>query len=82
MVNTMPRVSKEDAGRAKMLQAIASGKLTPLKAIKLHCLDCVCYDRNEVKECGNVDCPLHAFRFGRSPRRKGRADRKGKEVGT
>lgn len=77
----MARISKEEAGRAKVLQEIASGKLTPLKAIKLHCLDCVCYDRNEVAQCANVNCPLHAFRFGRNPRHKGRADRVGKEIG-
>ena len=63
----MARMSKEEAGRAKMLQEIASGKLTPLKAIKLNCLDCVCYDRNEVAKCPSVNCPLHAFRFGRNP---------------
>lgn len=77
----MARMSKEEAGRNKMLQTIASGRLTPLQAIKLNCLDCVCYDKNEVKMCGNVGCPLHAFRFGRNPRHKGRVDRKGKEVG-
>lgn len=80
MIDTA-RQSREELGRAKMLKEIASGKLTPLKAIKLHCLDCVCYDRNEVTKCGNVDCPLHEFRFGRNPRHKGRVDRKGKEVG-
>ena len=78
----MARMSKEEAGRANMLQEIASGKLTPLKAIRLNCLDCVCYDRNEVAKCPNVNCPLHAFRFGRNPRHKGRTDRVGKKVGT
>lgn len=77
----MAKKSKEELLRMKMIQDTESGKLTPLRAIKWHCLDCVCYDRNEVKMCENVNCPLHAFRFGRNPRHKGREDRKGKEVG-
>lgn len=65
----MARMSKEEATRNRMLKAIESGKLTPLKAIRWHCLDCVCYQKDEVRLCDSTDCPLHKFRFGKNPNR-------------
>jgi hypothetical protein len=50
--------------------------LSPLKRIKLHCLDCV-ETRQEVKNCtGKLLseerlCYLHPYRFGHNPKRKG-----------
>jgi len=43
---------------------------TPLKAIRAKCLDCVCFQREEVRLCPSEDCPLHPFRFGKNPFRK------------
>lgn len=43
---------------------------SPLKAIRAKCLDCCCEQSNEVKLCPASDCPLHPFRFGKSPFRK------------
>jgi hypothetical protein len=44
-------------------------KLTPLRAIRKWCLECVGNSSNEVKACtGNLNatpCPLWNFRFGR-----------------
>lgn len=46
-------------------------RITPLKAIRLKCLDCSCGSPKEVKQCTAEGCPLHPFRFGRNPRRLG-----------
>lgn len=65
----MTKQSKEEKARLRMIKAVEGGKLTPLKAIRWHCLDCVCYSPDEVRLCGNVECPLHKFRFGKNPSR-------------
>ena len=57
---------------------------TPLRAIRLKCLDCCSGSKYEVRVCGEKDieagepyppqedlCPLHPFRFGRNPNREG-----------
>ena len=46
--------------------------MTPLKAIRLKCLDCVCFQINEVRLCPSTDCPLHPYRFGKNPFTKGK----------
>lgn len=43
--------------------------MTPLKAIKLKCLDCCMGQRNEVKLCTITDCSLYPFRNGHKPKR-------------
>jgi hypothetical protein len=45
-------------------------KLSPLKAIRLKCLDCSGDSANEVKLCPCRDCELYPFRFGKNPYRK------------
>lgn len=35
--------------------------LEPLDAIRAKCLDCCCYDMNEVKQCDLTTCPLNRF---------------------
>ena len=45
--------------------------VTPLRAIRLKCLDCSAGQPSEVRECPVTDCPLYPFRFGRNPNRKG-----------
>ena len=42
---------------------------SPIKAIKAKCLDCCCGQREEVKLCPAVDCPLYPFRLGKNPNR-------------
>jgi len=42
-------------------------KLTPLQAIRRKCLDCMCFQPNEVKLCPSEDCLLFPYRFGRNP---------------
>ena len=40
---------------------------TPMKAIRLKCLDCCVGSMNEVKLCSVSSCPLYAYRFGHRP---------------
>ena len=46
-------------------------KLTPLKAIKNHCLECSGYEKKQVRECVIKDCVLYEYRQGKNPNRKG-----------
>jgi len=41
---------------------------SPMKAIRVRCLECVGYVSDEVKNCTAPDCPLYLFRLGRSVR--------------
>lgn len=42
-------------------------RISPLKAIRLKCLDCSGGSFNEVKLCPVEKCPLYPFREGRNP---------------
>ena len=42
--------------------------LTPMKAIRAKCLDCVCGSPYEVRKCTCEDCPLYVYRLGHRPR--------------
>ena len=42
-------------------------RISPLKAIRLKCLDCCCGSSNEVKLCTAERCPLYVFREGKNP---------------
>ena len=46
--------------------------LTPLRAILAKCLECSAGSPKEVRECVMLDCPLYAYRMGKSPNRKPR----------
>lgn len=43
--------------------------ISPMKAIRLKCLDCCCNSPYEVKLCPSVDCPIYPFRLGKNPYR-------------
>jgi len=45
--------------------------LTPVKAIRLHCLECMGWEVTEVRKCTRPTCPLFPFRLGKNPGRKG-----------
>ena len=53
--------------------------LTPMKAIRAKCLDCCCWNPNEVKLCPIRDCPLYPYRDGHNPKRKGMGNMSGLE---
>ena len=42
-------------------------RISPMKAIRLKCLDCSCGSSNEVKLCTVSRCPLYPFREGHNP---------------
>ena len=44
-------------------------KITPMKAIRMKCLDCCMDQVKEVRLCSAKDCPLHPFRLGKNPYR-------------
>lgn len=46
-------------------------KITPLRAIKKHCLECSGYEKKHVRECEIKDCVLYSYRQGTNPNRKG-----------
>ena len=54
-------------------------RLTPMKAIRAKCLDCCCFNANEVRMCPIRDCPLYEYRFGHNPARKGKGNPSGLE---
>ena len=44
--------------------------ITAIKAIRLHCLECLGNSYLEVEKCSRPKCPLWPFRFGTNPRIK------------
>jgi len=43
------------------------GKLTPIKAIRVKCMDCCCGQAKEVRECELKNCSLWPYRMGKRP---------------
>ena len=41
---------------------------TPMRAIRLKCLDCMCGSSTEVRRCPLTDCPLFPYRQGHRPK--------------
>ncbi len=39
--------------------------LTPVRAIRLRCLDCSCHQVKEVRDCDIETCPLYEYRMGK-----------------
>ena len=54
----------------KSLAQAGLPKTTPLKAIRAKCLDCVCNQYSEVRNCISLDCDLWPFRMGSNPYQK------------
>jgi hypothetical protein len=46
-------------------------RISPLKAIRLKCLECCSGSWLQVKNCKASDCCLWEFRFGKNPHKKG-----------
>lgn len=53
--------------------------LTPIKAIRAKCVDCMCGQAAEVRLCPCEDCPLYPYRMGHNPNRKGVGGKKSEE---
>jgi hypothetical protein len=45
-------------------------QLTPLKAIRLNCIECMGHQQSLVIDCTDSLCPLYPFRTGKSARRR------------
>jgi len=42
--------------------------MTPIKAIREHCIDCCGGSRKEVRLCTAAACALHPYRMGHRPK--------------
>lgn len=40
---------------------------TPIKAIRMKCLDCCSGQNKEIRLCTVINCPIYPYRFGRRP---------------
>lgn len=56
-------------------------RLSPLKAIRMRCLDRCAGQRRRVARCENADCPLYPFLTGKNPARAGIGPRLSSNVG-
>ena len=45
--------------------------LTPIKAIRLHCIECMGFQVGEIEGCTAPLCPLFPYRMGNNPSLKG-----------
>lgn len=52
-------------------------RLSPTKAIRAFCLECMGGSRKEVAGCESRGCPLRPYRFGKNPARAGIGGRPG-----
>lgn len=43
-------------------------KVTPIKAIRIHCLSCSGGSYRGVKDCNIPECSLYPYRFGKRPK--------------
>jgi len=41
--------------------------LTPMKAIRYHCVECMGFQFSEIDGCTSSTCPLFPYRYGTSP---------------
>jgi hypothetical protein len=69
----LERQDGEDVGRdprtmsMEDLEQLGHARLSPLRALRLKCLDCCNGSPKEVRLCTAVDCPNWPFRMGRNP---------------
>ena len=55
---------------AEELVALGHRAMSPLKALRLRCIDCYGGSLKSVRDCTSTDCPSWPFRLGHSPWRK------------
>ena len=66
----------DDVGRdprsmsADELTQLGHSRVSPLRALRLKCLDCCNESSQEVRLCTAVDCPSWPFRMGKNPWRR------------
>ena len=52
---------------AEELSQLGHSRLSPLRSLRLKCLDCCNDSAQEVRLCTSVDCPSWPFRMGKNP---------------
>ncbi len=52
------------------LEQVGHARVSPLRALRLKCLDCCNGSTREVRLCTAVDCPSWPFRMGKNPWRR------------
>lgn len=52
---------------AEELSQLGHSRVSPLRALRLKCLDCCNDSAQEVRLCTAVDCPSWPFRMGKNP---------------
>ena len=52
---------------AEELERLGHARVSPLRALRLKCLDCCNGSAQEVRLCAAVDCPNWPFRMGKNP---------------
>lgn len=57
------------AGGIPTLEEKFKAHPTPLKAIRLMCIDCCGGNRKAPRTCTSTNCPLYLFRNGKKPKR-------------
>ena len=55
-------------------------RLTPIKAIRAKCLDCMCGSAHEVRLCPSSTCSLYPYRLGHNPALAGKGKRPNGEL--
>jgi hypothetical protein len=50
---------------------VSEVSLTPIKAIRNHCLECTGWSVHEVERCTGKLCSLYLYRLGTNPERAG-----------
>ncbi len=72
----LERQDGEDVGRdprtmtMEDLEQLGHARVSPLRALRLKCLDCCNGSAREVRLCTAVDCPSWPFRMGKNPWRR------------
>ena len=56
-----------DQMTAEELIALGHSAMSPLKALRLRCIDCFGGSLKSVRGCTSTDCPSWPFRMGRNP---------------
>lgn len=60
--------------KKRLLTEEEAKQLSPLKAIRQGCLECMNFQTHEITMCPSTECAFHQYRFGKNPKRKGQGN--------
>lgn len=66
-MNSLPLTTGQKADKNRTKTGQPESLPSPLRSIRLHCLDCCLGSSQEVKLCPASDCTLHPYRSGKRP---------------